>query len=80
MLIFSKRQRGVQTGSMEASDLTFVNTTDAPHLSKAAARQVRGHITRKVLAARRERKDAVCAKIRPFTAKLVQTLHLLSDH
>ena len=36
--------------------LTFLNTTDSPGLSKAAAKQVRGHVTRKVFEARRAEK------------------------
>lgn len=49
---------------MSDGAFTFINTTDASRLSKAAAKRVRGHNTRNVFAARREQKVKTAAKPR----------------
>lgn len=47
---------------MAPGEFTFVNTTDAPDLSKAAFKRVRGHVTRQVFAVKRVRRLAAKAK------------------
>lgn len=47
---------------MAATSFTFLNTTDAPGLSRQAAKVVRGHITKTNFAKRRQRKAETRAK------------------